>query len=73
LNRSIDNYSASGVNNLDSIKFDGDSKRTRAVGSLGVGYRLKQYQQIGGQVVYREEAYGDKSTTTAMLIYTAGF
>ncbi len=71
--RKIDNYSASGVNNLDAINFDDSSKRTRAVASAGVGYRINQTQQIGAQLVYREEAYGDKSTTTGMLTYTAGF
>ncbi len=71
--RKIDNYSATGVDNLDSINFDENSKRTRAVASLGLGYRVKQAQQVSAQVVYREEAYGDKSTTTAMLTYSAGF
>lgn len=71
--RKIGNYSATGIDNLESIKFNDDSKRTRAVASLGLGYRINQTQQVGAQVVYREEAYGDKSTTTGMLTYTAGF
>lgn len=71
--RKIDSYSATGVDNLDSIQFDRDAKRTRAVASFGLGYRIKQAQQVSAQVVYREEAYGEKSTTTAMLTYTAGF
>jgi hypothetical protein len=71
--RKIGNYSATGVDNLESIKFNDDSKRTRAVASLGLGYRINQTQQVGAQVVYREEAYGDNSTTTGMLTYTAGF
>ena len=71
--RKIDDYSATGVDNLDSINFDENSKRTRAVASLGFGYKVTQAQQINAQVVYREEAYGDKSTTTAMLTYSAGF
>lgn len=71
--RKIGNYSATGVDNLESIKFNDDSKRTRAVASMGLGYKITQTQHIGAQVVYREEAYGDKSTTTGMLTYTAGF
>jgi hypothetical protein len=43
------------------------------VASLGLGYRIGQTQHIGAQVVYREETFGDKSTTTGMLTYTAGF
>ena len=73
VSRKIDNYSATGVDNLDAINFDDNSKRTRLVASLGLGYRIQQAQQVSAQVVYREEAYGDKSTTTAMLTYTAGF
>jgi hypothetical protein len=71
--RKIDNYSAAGVDNLDTINFNDNSKRTRLVASLGLGYRIQQSQQVSAQVVYREEAYGDKSTTTAMLVYSAGF
>jgi hypothetical protein len=71
--RKIDSYSATGVDNLDAIKFDDNSKRTRAVASVGLGYRINQTQQVGAQIAYREEAYGDKSTTTGMLTYTAGF
>lgn len=71
--RKVSNYSATGVDNLESIKFNNDSKRTRAVASVSLAYRINQTQQIGAQVVYREEAYGDKSTTTGMLTYTAGF
>lgn len=71
--RRIDDYSATGVENLESINFDDNSKRTRLVGSLGLAYRIKQNHQVSGQVVYREESYGNKSTTTAMLTYTAGF
>ena len=73
VSRKIDNYSASGVDNLESIKFNDNVKRTRTVASGGVGYRFNQTQQLGAQIVYREEAYGDKSTTTGMLTYTAGF
>lgn len=71
--RKIGNYSATGVDNLESINFNDDSRRTRAVASLGLGYRIGQTQHIGAQVVYREETFGDKSTTTGMLTYTAGF
>lgn len=72
--RKIDNYSASGIDNLGSINFDEGSKRTRLVASLGLGYRIQQTQQLSAQVVYREEAYGNKSTTTTgMLTYTASF
>jgi hypothetical protein len=73
ITRKIGNYSATGIDNLESIKFNEDSKRTRLVASLGLGFRIQQAQQLSAQVVYREEAYGDKSTTTAMLTYTAGF
>lgn len=71
--RKIGNYSATGVDNLESINFSDDSRRTRTVASVGLGYRVNQTQQVGAQVFYREEAYGDKSTTTGMLTYTAGF
>ena len=71
--RKIDDYSATGVDNLDSINFDENSKRTRAVASLGFGYKVTHSQQINAHVVYREEAYGDESTITAMLTYSAGF
>ena len=67
VSRKIDNYSASGVSSLESIRFNDDAKRTRAVASAGVGYRFNQTQQLGAQVVYREEAYGDRSTMTGMI------
>ena len=71
--RKIGNYSATGVDNLESINFSDDSRRTRTVASVGLGYKINPTQHIGAQVVYREEAYDDKSTTTGMLTYTAGF
>lgn len=69
----ISNYSASGVANLGSIQFNNDSRRTRAVASVGVAYKIAKTQQVSAQVYYREEAFGSASTATGMLTYAAGF
>ena len=73
LSQEISNYSASGVANLGSIQFNDDTRRTRAVASAGVAYKIDKAQQVSAQVFYREEAYGSTSTATAMLTYSAGF
>lgn len=69
----ISAYSASGVANLSSIQFNEDTRRTRAVATGGVAYKIDNTQQVSAQVFYREEAFGSISTTTGMITYTAGF
>jgi len=69
----IGNYTASGIANLGSIQFNNDTRRTRAVASAGVAYKIDKSQQISAQIFYREEAFGSASTATGMLTYSAGF
>lgn len=71
--RRVGKYSATGVADLASIEFNGDTRKTRMVGSVGMAYKIDNTQQISAQAWYREEAYGSTATTTGMLTYTAGF
>jgi hypothetical protein len=73
LSRKLGDYSASGIVGLDPIDFSNDTNRTRGVASVGLSYNVNHTQAISGQVTYREEAFGNTSTTTAMVSYTAGF
>ena len=73
ISRKIGDYSANGIVGLDPINFSNDTNRTRGVASVGLAYYVKNAQVISGQVTYREEAFGNTSTTTAMVTYTAGF
>jgi len=69
----ISNYTASGIANLGSTQFNNDTRRTRAVASAGIAYKIEKSQQISAQIFYREEAFGSASTATGMLTYSAGF
>ncbi|MFZ2266250.1 MAG: autotransporter outer membrane beta-barrel domain-containing protein [Azonexus sp.] len=73
MSQKISNYSASGVADLGSIQFNNDTRKTRAVASAGVAYKIDKAQQISAQLFYREEAFGSTSTATGMLTYAAGF
>ncbi|UTW06102.1 autotransporter outer membrane beta-barrel domain-containing protein [Pseudomonas benzenivorans] len=71
--RRVGEYSATGVADLAAIEFNGDTRKTRMVGSAGVTYKIDRAQQISAQTWYREEAYGSTATTTGMVTYTVGF
>lgn len=72
LNNAINDYSATGIDNLDSILLN-DPDDLRAVATIGANYNFSQNQQLGIQAAYREQSYGPSSTTSAYLSYTTSF
>lgn len=73
LDREVDEYSAIGVDGLDSIVFDDRHNDVRAVASMGLNYTFSKNQQLGVQAAYREQAYDPSSTTSAYISYTTSF
>lgn len=67
------NYAATGLAGLAPLQFNDDLQRTRPVASVGVKYALDRNMQVGAQIVYRREAFGETSTTTGLVTFTAGF
>ena len=73
LDREVDEYSAIGLDGLDSIVFDDRHNDVRAVASMGLNYTFSKNQQLGVQAAYREQAYDPSSTTSAYISYTTSF
>lgn len=73
LNKTVNDYSATGVYGLDSIVFNDHADDVRAVATLGANYNFSQNQQLGIQAAYREQSYDPSSTTSAYISYTTSF
>lgn len=66
-------YTATGVDGLTSIVFNTDINKTRPVASVGTTFSIDKRQQLAFNVMYREEAFKNSSTTSAYGTYTIGF
>ena len=67
------NYTATGVTGLTSVVFNTDINKTRPVANIGTTFSIDKKQQLAFNVMYREEAFRNSSTTSAYGTYTIGF
>jgi autotransporter-associated beta strand protein len=73
VSNSNSNYTATGVAGLTSVVFNSDINKTRPVASVGTTVSIDKRQQLAFNVMYREEAFRNSSTTSAYGTYTIGF
>ncbi len=73
LHHSIDDYRATGIDDLGSINMDSQKDRTRPTAGLGLSYDVAEKQRIAATVQYRKEIFMSESSTTGQITYTIGF
>ena len=73
LNHSINDYRATGVDDLGSINMDSQKDRTRPTAGLGISYDVAEKQRLSANVQYRKEIFMSESSTTGQINYTIGF
>jgi len=73
LDHSIDDYRATGVNDLGRIDMDSQEDKTRPTAGLGLSYDVAEKQRISAAVQYRKEIFMSESSTTGQITYTIGF
>jgi len=73
LDHSIDDYRATGVDDLGRINMDSQEDKTRPTAGLGLSYDVSEKQRISAAVQYRKEIFMSESSTTGQITYTIGF
>jgi hypothetical protein len=73
LEHSIDDYSASGVDDLGSIAMNSEEEKTRPTAGAGVSYYITENQRVAASLQYRKEIFMSESSTTGQITYTVGF
>jgi hypothetical protein len=73
LHHSIDDYRATGVDDLGSIDMNSQKDRTRPTAGLGIAYDVADKQRVSASVQYRKEVFMSESSTTGQVNYTIGF
>lgn len=73
LNHSINDYRATGVDDLGSINMNSQKDRTRPTAGLGISYDVAEKQRLSANVQYRKEIFMSESSTTGQINYTIGF
>jgi hypothetical protein len=73
LDHSIDDYRATGVDDLGRINMDSQEDKTRPTAGLGLSYDVAEKQRISAAVQYRKEIFMSESSTTGQITYTIGF
>ena len=73
LNHNDGTYSATGLDSLTPISFNGNSNRTRATASVGTYYNIGERQRIAANLVWSEQAFTSINATSLMATYTHGF
>jgi outer membrane autotransporter protein len=73
LHHSIDDYRATGVDDLGSIDMNSQKDRTRPTAGLGIAYDIADKQRLSANVQYRKEIFMSESSTTGQVTYTIGF
>lgn len=73
LNHSIDDYRATGVDDLGRININSQKQRTRPTAGLGISYDVADKQRLSANVQYRKEIFMSESSVTGQVTYTIGF
>lgn len=73
LHHSIDDYRATGVDDLGSINMNSQKDRTRPTAGLGIAYDVADKQRLSANVQYRKEIFMSESSVTGQVNYTIGF
>lgn len=73
LHHSIDDYRATGVDDLGTINMDSQKDRTRPTAGVGISYDVADKQRLAANVQYRKEVFMSESSTTGQVTYTIGF
>jgi hypothetical protein len=73
LNHSIDDYRATGVDDLGRINMNSQKQRTRPTAGLGISYDVADKQRLSANVQYRKEIFMSESSVTGQVTYTIGF
>ena len=74
-NHSVDNYSASDVNNsgITAINFNNDVKKTRGSGTLGANYNFTPTSMISASFNYTQLPYQTTDAKNVYINYSVGF
>lgn len=73
INHNIDDYHATGVDDLGSIDMDSQTDVTRPAAGLGLSYNMNKQQRISVAVQHRKEIFMSESSTTGQLAYIMSF
>jgi hypothetical protein len=73
LHHNIDDYRATGVDDLASINMNNQKDRTRPTTGLGISYDVADKQRLSANVQYRKEIFMSDSSVTGQVNYTIGF
>lgn len=73
LHHSIDDYRATGVDDLGIINMNSQKDRTRPTAGLGIAYDVADKQRLSANVQYRKEVFMSESSVTGQVNYTIGF
>lgn len=74
-NHSVDNYSASDVNNsgITAINFDSDVKKTRGTGTVGANYNFTPTSMVSASFNYTQLPYQTTDAKNVYINYSVGF
>jgi hypothetical protein len=74
-NHSIDNYSASDVNNsgITAINFNNDIKKTRGTGTVGANYNFTPTSMVSASFNYTQLPYQTTDAKNVYINYSVGF
>jgi hypothetical protein len=74
-NHSVDNYSASDVNNsgITAINFNNDVKKTRGTGTVGANYNFTPTSMVSASFNYTQLPYQHTDAKNVYINYSVGF
>ena len=74
-NHSVDNYSASDVNNsgITAINFNNDIKKTRGTGTVGANYSFTPTSMVSASFNYTQLPYQTTDAKNVYINYSVGF
>ena len=74
-NHSVDNYSASDVNNsgITAINFNSDNKKTRGTGTVGANYNFTPTSMVSASFNYTQLPYQTTDAKNVYINYSVGF
>ena len=74
-NHSVDNYSASDVNNsgITAINFNNDIKKTRGTGTVGANYNFTPTSMVSASFNYTQLPYQTTDAKNVYINYSVGF
>jgi hypothetical protein len=74
-NHSVDNYSASDVNNsgITAINFNSDVKKTRGTGTVGANYNFTPTSMVSASFNYTQLPYQTTDAKNVYINYSVGF